>query len=140
MARDVENDAMAEAKRFYERKYPGCKVEDKARARGGHGGYDLLVTTEAGTIKVEVKGRLVKKGEHPFGIPDLHHTEVDRETRQLICDELCVVYFFLDSDQYRIAIIPRASIVREHLEDKLGYKIKSASKNRKFIKGFLVDL
>ena len=78
--------------------------------------------------------------EHPYGIPDLHHTEVDRETRQLIADELCVVYFFPDADQYRVAIIPRASIVREHLEDKLGYKIKSASKNRKFIKGFLVDL
>ena len=140
MARNVENDAMGEAKRFYEHKYPGCKVEDKARARGTHGGYDLLVTTDDRTIKVEVKGRLVKKGERPYGIPDLHHTEVDRETRQLIADELCVVYFFPDTDQYQLAIIPRASIVREHLEDKLGYKIKSASKNRKFIKRFLMDL
>jgi hypothetical protein len=140
MARDVENDAMDAAKRFYERKYENCKVEDTARARGGHGGYDLLVTTDNRAIKVEVKGRFVKKGADPYGIPDLHHTEVDRESRQLIADELCVVYFFPNVEAYRIAIISRADIVREHLEDKLGYRIKSASKNRKFIKRFLVDL
>jgi len=140
MARDVENDAMNAAKDYYERKYAGCTVEDKARVSGGHGGYDLLVTTDAKTLKVEVKGRLVKSGEHPYGIPDLHHTEVDRETRQLIADELCVVFFFPNIDRYKIAIIPRASIIREHLEDKLGYRIKSAAKNRKFIKEFLVDL
>ena len=70
MARDVENDAMNAAKDYYERKYAGCTVEDKARVRGGHGGYDLLVTAGAETLKVEVKGRLVKTGEHPYGIPE----------------------------------------------------------------------
>ena len=47
---------------FYQNRHAGCIVEDKARVRGGHGGYGLLDTTEDGTTKVEVKGRLVKVG------------------------------------------------------------------------------
>jgi ASPIC/UnbV protein len=39
-----------------------------------------------------------------------------------------VVYFFTNTDRHKIAIIPRASISREHLEDKLGYRIRSAKR------------
>ena len=86
--------------------------------------------------RVEVKGTLAKRGPHPHGIPDMHHTEVDVTSRQLIADELCVVFFVPDSERYELAIIPRAKILPSHIEDLRRYRIKSAAKNRGFIKEF----
>jgi hypothetical protein len=132
---------MGKAMEFYAGKYKADDFEvRKVSGQPGHGGYDISVTIGFEQIKkVEVKGRLVKRGPHPHGIPDMHYTEIDETSRQLVADELCVVFFFPDSERYEIAIIPREKILPSHIEDLRRYRIRSAAKNRGFIKEFLQD-
>jgi hypothetical protein len=129
----VEHRAVALVERYYESK--GWNVRNVSKARGEHGGYDLLVTKGDELLKVEVKGctRL-------FGIPDPYHTEFHPETRELVADVLCVVYFLPGAEHPQLAIIPRAAISPDHVIPKFGYRISGRFKNAKAITPFFVEL
>jgi len=129
----VELRAMELVRRYYESK--DWVVRNVSRARGEHGGYDLLVTKASEQLKVEVKGCT-----RPYGIPDPYHTEFDPHTRQLIADVLCIVYFLSNSQPPQLAIIPRAAILPEHVIPKFGYRISGKFKNAKTIKPYFVEL
>jgi hypothetical protein len=60
MGNGVEDDAVAEATRYYIGK--GWKVLGVSKLGGKHGGYDLWITKESEERKVEVKGCSVKSG------------------------------------------------------------------------------
>jgi hypothetical protein len=86
-------------------------------------------------MTVEVKGcsRL-------YQIPDLYDTEINRETKQLIADELCVVYYVRPGNAPKIARWPRTAILPEFIVPKYGYRISGRFKNERTIKKFVVDL
>jgi hypothetical protein len=129
----VEHRAVAFVTRYYEAK--GWKVENVSKARGTHGGYDLFATNGHESLKIEVKGCT-----RPFGIPDPYHTEFDKDTRLLIADVLCVVYYLPGTVSPQLAIIPRDAILAEHVTPKHGYPISSKFKNARSITPFFVDL
>jgi hypothetical protein len=102
----------------------GWTVENVARVRGDHAGYDLFLEKDSERMTVEVKGcsRL-------YQIPDLYDTEINRETKQLIADELCVVYYVFQGHAPQVARIPRAAILPEFIVPKYGYRISGRFKN-----------
>ncbi len=85
-------------------------------------------------MNVEVKGCT-----QPNGIPDSYHTQFDPDSRQLIADVLCVVYFLSDKPP-QLAIIPREAILPEYVVPKFTYRISGKFKNAKTIKRFLVEM
>jgi hypothetical protein len=129
----IEIRAMKFAEAYYERL--GWTVVNVARVRGDHAGYDLFLEKDSERMTVEVKGcsRL-------YQIPDLYDTEINRETKQLIADELCVVYYVRPGNAPKIARIPRAAILPEFIVPKYGYRISGRFKNERTIKKFVVDL
>lgn len=132
MEESVELRAMTMVRSYYGSK--GYSVLDVSKARGEHGGYDLLVAKDDERLKIEVKGCT-----RAYGIPDPYHTEFDKETRQLVADVLCVVYF-LSNAKPTLAIIPRAAIDPKYVTPKFGYRISGRFKNAKTIRPFLVEL
>jgi hypothetical protein len=128
----VELRGMDLVRRYYESR--GWEVQNVSRARGGHGGYDYLVTKGSEQLRVEVKGC-----SRRFGIPDPYHTEFHPESRQLIADVLCVAYF-ISGEEPRLAIIPRAAILPEHVTQKISYRISGRFKNARTISPFFVEL
>jgi len=86
----------------------GFEFKNVTRVRGEHGGYDLLAIKGSERITAEVKGCT-----RPYGIPDPYFTEFDPESRRLIADVLCVVYFPPATEAPRLAIIPRDAIPPE---------------------------
>jgi hypothetical protein len=129
----VEHRAVAFVTHYYESK--GWKVQNVSKVRSTHGGYDLFATNGDESLKIEVKGCT-----RPFGIPDPYHTEFDKDTRLLIADVLCVVYYLPDASDPKLAIIPRDAILPEHVTPKHGYRISSKFKNARSITPFFVDL
>jgi hypothetical protein len=128
----VEVRAMEFAANYYTRL--GWEVTNVSRARGEHGGYDLLVRKGSERMNVEVKGCT-----RPYGIPDPYHTEFDPNTRKLIADVLCVVYFLSDTEPPQLAIIPREAIPPEYVVPKLGYRISGKFKNARTLRKFFVE-
>jgi|GEM_PF-5094548 len=63
MEQSVEVRAVEYVRNYYT--LLGYAVRDVSRARGAHGGYDLLATKGAESVKLEVKGCT-----RPYGIPD----------------------------------------------------------------------
>jgi len=111
----VELRAMKFAESYYGKS--GWKVRNVSRIGGEHSGYDLFLEKGSEQLKVEVKG--CKK---LYGIPDFYDTEIDRESKRLIADELCVVYFLHDN-QNKLAIISRSDIPPDGIIPKLGYRL-----------------
>jgi hypothetical protein len=128
----VELRGMDLVRRYYESR--GWAVENVSRVRGGHGGYDYLVSKGSEQLKVEVKGC-----SRPFGIPDPYHTEFHAGSRQLIADVMCVAYF-IPGKEPQLAIIPRAAILPEYVTQKIGYRISGRFKNARMISPFFVEL
>lgn len=133
MKDSVANRAIVIVIDYYKRK--GWNVRDVSHTRGEHFGYDLLATNESEQLMIEVKG-----STRPYGIPDPYGTEFDRETRRLIADVLCVVYFLPDQPNPMLAVIRREDIPPDMVEEKLAYRIKGRFKNERTISKFLVDL
>jgi hypothetical protein len=129
----VEHRAVKFVTGYYERQ--GWKVENVSKARGTHGGYDLFATKDSDSLKIEVKGCT-----RPFGIPDPYHTEFDKDTRLLVADVLCVVYYLPGTTAPQLAIIPREAILPEHVTPKHGYRISGRFKNAKSISPWFVPL
>jgi hypothetical protein len=129
----VELKAMKLVARYYEAK--GYKVENVSRARGEHAGYDFMVTKGVERLNVEVKGCT-----RQYGIPDPYITEFDSDTRRLIADVLCVVYFLSDTEPPQLAIIPRDKIPPEFVIPKFGYRISGKFKKASVINGFIVPI
>jgi hypothetical protein len=133
LAGSVEVRAMAVAREYYQQL--GWEVTNVSRARGEHGGYDLLLKKGDERMNVEVKG-----STRPYGIPDPYHTEFDPNTRRLIADVLCVVYFLPQTELPKLAIIPRDKIPPEYVVPRLGYRISGKFKNAKTLEKFFVDI
>ena len=129
----IEIRAMKFAEAYYEKL--GWTVVNVARVRGDHAGYDLFLAKDPERMTVEVKG-----GSRLYQIPDLYDTEINRETKQLIADELCVVYHVGTGDPPKIARIPRDAILLRFIFPKNVYRISRRSKNERNIKKFVVDL
>lgn len=129
----VEHRAVDLVVRYYTSK--GWKVTNVSRARGEHGGYDLIAAKGSGQITIEVKGCT-----RPYGIPDPYITEFDAESRRLIADVLCVAYFLSDMESPRLAIIPRDAIPPEYVVPKFGYRISGKFKNARTISRYFVEL
>jgi len=127
----VENRAVAFVAEYYRQK--GYTVENVCRARGQHAGYDLLVKNDTEELRLEVKGCTRR-----HGIPDPYGTEFDFETRLLIADFLCVVYY-IDEQLPALAIIPREAIPPEFITPKLAYRISSKFKNAQTLNKFFVQ-
>jgi hypothetical protein len=125
------NAAMQVAESYFTKQ--GWQVINVSRARGEHGGYDLYLSKGEERIRVEVKGCT-----RAYGIPDPYHTEFDRDTKNLIADLLCVVYFLPDTPGPRIAVIPPDAIPTDCVTLKLGSRISSRFKNRDTIERFMV--
>lgn len=131
MINKVETDAIAFVTQYYSGR--GYSVENVCRKkRGQHAGYDLLVKKGTEVYRVEVKGC-----SRPYGIPDPYSTEFDPETRRLVADLLCVVYFRPDQKP-ELAVIPRESIPPDCVHPKITYRISGKFKNEKTIRRFLV--
>jgi hypothetical protein len=128
----VEHLAVAFVRRYYEAQ--GFEVKNVTRARGEHGGYDLLAIKGSERIMAEVKGC-----SRPYGIPDPYCTEFDAESRRLIADVLCVVYFPPATEAPRLAIIPREAIPPEYIIEKRAYRISGKFKKKEVISKFFVD-
>jgi hypothetical protein len=128
----VEHLAVAFVRRYYEAQ--GFEVKNVSRARGEHGGYDLLAVKSSERITAEVKGCT-----RPYGIPDPYCTEFDPESRRLIADVLCVVYFPPATEAPRLAIIPRDEIPPEYIIEKRAYRISGRFKKKEIISKFFVD-
>lgn len=131
MKESVESRAMEAVINHYKKQ--SWDVENVSRARGSHGGYDLLVKKDGKEFKIEVKGCT-----ELFGIPDPYFTEFDKDSRKLIADFLCVAY--VEVDPPKLAIIPREAIPPEYVIPKFGYRISGKFKNSKSISPFLVNL
>jgi hypothetical protein len=131
MEDSVETRAINLVVGYYESR--DWEVTNVSRARGDHGGYDLLVQRGSERLNVEVKGCTRR-----YGIPDPYITEFDPESRRLIADILCVVYFWCDPPQ--LAIIPRDAIPPEYVVPKFGYRISGKFKNARTIDKFLVEV
>jgi hypothetical protein len=129
----VEHLAVAFVRRYYESK--GFDVKNVSRARGEHGGYDLLAIKGSEQIRAEVKGCT-----RPYGIPDPYCTEFDPESRRLIADVLCVVYFPPATETPQLAVIPRDQIPPEYIIEKRAYRISGKFKKREIISKFFVKL
>ncbi len=127
----VELRAMKFAECYY--KKSGWKVRNVSRNRREHAGYDLFLEKGSEQRTVEVKG--CKK---LYGIPDFYDTEIDRESKRLIADELCVVYYLPDR-QPKLAIIPRECILPDNIVPKLGYRLRKF-KNARLMKKFFVEI
>ena len=128
----VEHLAVAFVRRYYEAQ--GFEVKNVTRARGEHGGYDLLAIKGSERIMAEVKGCT-----RAYGIPDPYCTEFDAESRRLIADVLCVVYFPPATEAPRLAIIPREAILPEYIIEKRAYRISGRFKKKEVISKFFVD-
>jgi hypothetical protein len=128
----VEHRAVAFVRRYYEAQ--GFEVKNVSHARGEHGGYDLLAVKGSERITAEVKGCT-----RPYGIPDPYYTEFDPESRRLIADVLCVVYFPSATEAPRLAIIPRDEIPPEYIIEKRAYRISGRFKKKEIISKFFVD-
>ncbi len=126
----VEKRAVEFVTAYYVRK--GYVVTNVTRVRGDHGGYDLVAKSNEGELRLEVKGC-----SRPWGIPDPYCTEFDADTRRLVADFLCVVYFIGDVPP-QLAIIPRDAIPPEYVVPKFGYRISGRFKNKATISPFLV--
>jgi hypothetical protein len=126
--KQVEQEAIAYAKRYLERQ--GYGVVDVTRKRG-HNGYDLLAQREGEQLKIEVKGCT-----RPWQIPDPYVTEFDGE-RRLVADLLYVVYF-LGGAKPQLCIIPRDAIAPSMVTPKLGWKIRSTFKNESVLSRSMV--
>jgi hypothetical protein len=96
----VECDAIDYVIAYYTRQ--GYTVTNTTRARGQHKGYDLVIAKDAVKVTVEVKGC-----SRPYGIPDPYFSEFDPDTKLLVADLLCVVYFW-PNQKPELAIIPRS--------------------------------
>ena len=127
----VEHLAVAFVRRYYEAQ--GFEVKNVSRARGEHGGYDLLAVKGSERITAEVKGCT-----RPYGIPAPYCTEFDPESRRLIADVLCVVYFPPATEAPRLAIIPRDEIPPEYIIEKRAYRISGRFKKKEIISKFFV--
>ena len=101
----VETDAVELAGRYFANQ--GYTVEDVSRKRG-HNGYDLIISKDGETTRIEVKGC-----SREWQIPDFYFTEFD-QNRRLVADYLCVVYFLDGRDPF-LCIVPRDSIPPEHV-------------------------
>lgn len=112
----------------------GWDVKDVSHARGEHGGYDLFLQRGSDQLRVEVKGCT-----RMYQIPDPYITEFDRDSRKLIADVLCVVYFLDAADSPQLALIPRDAIPPEYVIPKFGYRISGKFKNALHILRFLVQ-
>ncbi|WP_263378458.1 hypothetical protein [Granulicella paludicola] len=108
-------------------------ITNVSHARGNHMGYDLYLEKDDHTLRVEVKGC-----SKLYQIPDLYATEIDRDTLQLVADELCVVYLVGDAP-VQIARIPREALQPEHIIPKYGYRISGRFKNERTIKPYLIQ-
>lgn len=127
----VEHRAVSFAESYFRKE--GWEVNNVSHARGEHGGYDLFLQRGAEQLRVEVKGctRL-------YQIPDPYITEFDRESKRLIADVLCVVYFLDTADSPQLALIPRDAIPPEYITPKFGYRISGKFKNAQNISRFLI--
>jgi hypothetical protein len=132
MAESVERQAMALARRYFERN--GWEVVDVTRLSGEHAGYDLSVTKDSKRLKIEVKG----SSKAYAGIPDLYGASVDQD-RRLVADMLCVAYF-PESGPVKMAIKLRDDFPPDAMVPKFSYCIKNEYKNAKSISGRLVDV
>jgi len=129
----VEHLAVAFVRSYYEAQ--GFEVKNVSRARGEHGGYDLLAVKGFEQIKAEVKGCT-----RPYGIPDPYCTEFDPESRRLVADVLCVVYFPPATETPQLAVIPRDAIPPEYIIEKRAYRISSRFKKKEIISKFFVNV
>lgn len=116
----VELRAIALAKRFYQDQ--GFAVDDVSKTRG-HNGYDLIVSRDGHSIRVEVKGC-----SRQWQIPDLFSTEFD-SARRLVADVLCVVYL-VKRHHPRVCLIPREAILPEYVLPKSGFRLSSKFKKQ----------
>ncbi len=128
----IELRAIRFAEAFYE--HLGWKVLNVSKVRGSHAGYDLLLEQNSERLTVEVKGC-----SSLYQIPDLYETEIDRETKRLAADELCVVYWLADDHPPQLARIPREALEPEYITPKLGYRISGRFKNERSLEKFMVD-
>jgi hypothetical protein len=127
----VELRAMKFAEDYYEK--VGWKVMNVSRDGGEYAGYDLLLEKGSEKRKVEVKGC-----RKLYGIPDFYEAEINRESKRLVADELCVVYF-LPNRLRKLAIIRREDILPDNLVPKLGYRLRKF-KNAKVMKKFFIQI
>jgi hypothetical protein len=127
----IELGAMKFAESYYEKS--GWKVKNMSRKGGEHAGYDLYLERGSEERKVEVKGCTKL-----YGIPDFYHAEIDRESKRLVADELCVVYF-LPGRKHKLAIIPREDIPPDSVVPKLGYRLRKF-KNARVMKKFFEEI
>lgn len=126
----VELRAVALAKQHFLAE--GYSVIDVSRKRG-HNGYDLLIEKNGHGLKVEVKG-----ATRAWGIPDPYNTEFD-ESRRLVADLLCVVYF-IGNDPPKMCLIPREAILPEDVSVRLGYRISSRFKKESVLSKYVVSI
>jgi len=127
----VESRAVEFVTRYFIGK--GYNIENVARVRGSHAGYDLLATNGPERLRLEVKGCT-----RPYGIPDPYISEFDKNTRRLVADILCVVYMLPDCEP-ELALIPRDAIPPEYVVMKYGYRISGKFKNERTIRKFIVS-
>lgn len=131
MAERVEDRAMKFAESYYKKQ--GWEVQNVARTRGQHFGYDLFLERCSERLKVEVKG-----SAKPYrGIPDLYENEVD-ENKRLRADFLFVAYFPPGKPE-KVAIIPRDRIPPRSLKPRISYCISNKFKSPEFIREFLSE-
>lgn len=123
MRNNVECDAIDFVIAYYTPR--GFTVTNVARARGEHKGYDLVIAKDGATSTVEVKGC-----SRPYRIPDPYYSEFDPETKRLIADLLCVVYFWPERSP-ELAIIPRDEIPPELVHPKVTYRISGNLRTRR---------
>jgi hypothetical protein len=132
MRNEVEHDAIEFVTDHFKRQ--GYSVSDVTRTRGQHHGYDLVVSRGATRQTIEVKGCT-----RPYGIPDPYYSEFDPESKRLVADLLCVVYFHADRTR-ELAVIPREAIPPDYVVPKLTYRISGKFKNERTIRRFIVNL
>lgn len=126
----VELRAVKFAESYYRKS--GWQVKNVSRIGGEHAGYDLFLEKGSEQRRVEVKGCTKL-----YGIPDFYDAEIDRESKHLIADELCVVYF-LPGEQRKLAIIRREDILPDNIVPKFGYRLRKF-KNGRTMKKFFVE-
>lgn len=127
----VELRAMKCATHHYEKS--GWEVKDVAGLGGEYAGCDLFLKRGSQQRKIEVKGCTKL-----YGIPDFYDTEIDPESKRLVADELCVVYY-LPGGQRKLAIIRRDDILPENIVTKLAYRLRKF-KNAKVMTKFLIEI
>jgi hypothetical protein len=126
----VELRAVALAKKHF--LADGYSVDDVSRKRG-HNGYDLLVQKDGRRLKIEVKG-----ATRPWGIPDPYNTEFD-ESRRLVADLLCVVYF-IGNEAPKMCLIPKEAILPEDVSVRVGFRISSRFKKESVLSKYVVPI